>query len=83
MRNIIQNHYQRENEFFSDNVELYSEAIRQIKGLIANPRAWDDMVNESEDKFIDKFKNFNEYYHFARELMRDINAYNEERLKNK
>lgn len=74
---------ERERIFFSDNVELYPKAIHDIDGLISNTRAWDDMVCAKEDKFIKEFKNFDEYFHFARELVRDINAYNEERLKNK
>jgi hypothetical protein len=41
------------------------------------------MVNEEESKFINEFKNYREYFHFAVELMEDINAYNDERLKNK
>jgi len=39
------------------------------------------MVNGREDEFIDQFKNYHEYFHFAVELMEDINEYNEERLK--
>jgi hypothetical protein len=69
---------EREKWLFSDNVELYPEAIRQMDGLISEPKVWDGV-----NKFIEEFKNFNEYYHFARELMKDINAYNDERLKNK
>lgn len=66
---------------FSSNTGEYSKAIRQIDGLISNIKAWDEMVRAPEDEFIEEFKNFDEYYHFARELVRDINKYNEERLK--
>jgi tRNA A37 threonylcarbamoyladenosine dehydratase len=74
---------ERVNILFSDNVELYPEAIRQIDGVLINDRAWENIVNGNEDEFIDEFKNYGEFFHFGVELMKDINAYNEERLKNK
>jgi hypothetical protein len=69
---------EREKQFFSDNEELYSKTIHDINGLVSEPKVWDGV-----NKFIEEFKNFNEYYHFVRELMKDINTYNEERLNNK
>ena len=66
---------------FSDDPELYTEAIRQIKGLIANPRAWDNLVDGKEKDFIDEFKNYDEFWDFTLQIIDDMNDYNEERLK--
>lgn len=68
-----------EKELFSNDSSLYSEARRQIEGLICNSRAWDHLdsgpYEDRSDEFIDNYKNLDEFFEFTETILDDIDEY--------
>lgn len=72
-----------EQELFSTDVNLKQKAIKGLKSLLLSYRAWEDGYSDTfsdqgdkyQNKFVDDFKNWGEWYDFLESIIVDAEEY--------
>lgn len=72
-----------EQELFSTDINLMQKAIKGLKSLLLSYRAWEDGYSDTfsdqgdkyQDKFVDDFKNWDEWYEFLESIVADAEEY--------
>ena len=70
-------------ELFSTDINLMQKAIKGLKSLLLSYRAWEDgyyytfsdQGDKYQDKFVDDFKNWGEWYEFLESIVADAEEY--------
>lgn len=70
-------------ELFSDDLNLKKKAIKRLESLLLSYRAWEDKYgtffsdqgDKYQDKFVDDFKNWDEWYGFLESIVEDAKEY--------
>ena len=72
-----------EQELFSDDLNLKKKAVKGLESLLLSYRAWEDGYSDTfsdqgdkyQDKFVDDFKNWDEWYRFLESIVEDAKRY--------
>lgn len=80
-----------EKKFFSNNLISQQEALEGFKSLLLSYRAWEDAYSDYfsdtgdkyKDKFVDGFNNWDEWYSFLENLVKDVEEYYKDKKDDK